>query len=74
MAVLEFLGSSSRRWVRIVAGLVLAVGGGLLGGAWWILAAVGLVVFAAGTFDFCLLAALVRRPVNGAAFRASCAR
>jgi hypothetical protein len=71
MFILEFLGSTSGRWVRGVAGVALLVVGALLGGLWWILAAVGIVVAAAGTFDFCLLAPLAGRPFSGKKFRAS---
>ncbi len=74
MRVLVFLGSTNGRWVRIVAGAVLIIVGALLSGWWWLLALVGAVVLAAGAFDFCLLAPLVRKPVGGKAFRASCAR
>lgn len=74
MPVLQFLGSTNGRWVRIIAGIVLVVVGILLGGWWWLLVAVGAVVLAAGAFDFCLLAPLAGRPVGGKAFRASCAR
>ncbi len=37
---------------------MLVVVGALLGGAWWIVAAAGLVPIAAGLLNFCLLAPL----------------
>jgi len=71
MAILKFLGSTQGRWVRGIVGVALLILGALLGGFWWILAAVGVVVAAAGIFDFCLLAPLARKPLAGPKFRAS---
>jgi len=70
-AVLGFLASTAGRMVRAVAGLALLLVGLLaVGGTWgWILAIVGLVVFAAGTFDFCLFAPLFGLPFMGPALR-----
>ncbi len=42
----------------------------ILGGGWYILAAAGLLPLAAGVFDFCLIAPLLRRPMAGKKFRA----
>ena len=71
MAFVEFLASKAGRWTRAVAGLVLIVIGVMLGGGWWALAVIGLVPLAAGVFDFCLLAPLMRRPLRGRDFRTS---
>ncbi len=71
MSVLRFLGSTNGRVLRAVAGVILAIVGILLGGLWWILAVVGLVVLAAGVFDFCLIAPLAGRPFGGRRFRDS---
>jgi hypothetical protein len=71
MAILEFLGSTPGRWVRGIVGIALLVLGGVLGGYWWILAVVGLVVAAAGVLDVCLLAPLAGKPLAGKKFRAS---
>lgn len=71
MSVLQFLGSTNGRVLRAVAGAILAAVGILLGGLWWILAAVGLVVLAAGVFDFCLIAPLAGKPLGGRQFRDS---
>lgn len=73
MRVLQFLGSTTGRWVRVVAGVILIVIGGVLGGWWW-LAVLGAVFIAAGAFDFCLLAPLVRKPFQGSKLRASFTR
>jgi len=66
MRLVRFLESSVGRWVRGLAGLaMIGVGVGLsveFGGAWWVLAAVGLVPALAGLFGFCLLAPVVHRP------------
>jgi hypothetical protein len=71
MRVLQFLASTQGRWVRGIAGIALVVVGGVLGGYWWILAAVGAVVFAAGAFDFCVLAPLAGKPFSGRKLRLS---
>lgn len=59
------------RLARGVAGLALILVGFLLvGGAWgWVLAIVGLVVVAAGAFDFCIFAPLFGLPFMGPALR-----
>ena len=69
MAIIQFLGSTAGRWVRIIAGVILVVVAVLLGGWWLLMAAIGAVFIAAGTFDFCLLAPLVGRPLQGSEFR-----
>lgn len=69
MAILRFLGSQPGRIVRIVAGLALIATGGLLRGAWLVLAVVGLLPLAAGVFDFCVLGPLFRLPFVGPRFR-----
>jgi len=46
----EFMASPAGRAARVIAGLVLVVLGMVLGGAWWILAVVGLVPLLAGVF------------------------
>ncbi len=71
MSILKFLGSTNGRWARGIVGAGLLALGAVLGGFWWILAAVGLVVALAGILDFCLLAPLAHKPVAGPKFRAS---
>ncbi|MES2092521.1 MAG: DUF2892 domain-containing protein [Actinomycetota bacterium] len=71
MSILKFLGSTASRWTRAIAGLVLIVLAIALGGWWWLLAIVGAVFIAAGAFDFCLLAPLFGKPLQGRKFRAS---
>ena len=68
---LGFMASMAGRVVRVVAGLALILVGFLVvGGAWgWILAIVGLAVFAAGAFDFCIFAPLLGQPFMGPALR-----
>jgi hypothetical protein len=58
MALVQFMATTAGRAARVGAGLMLVVAGALLGGAWWIVAVVGLVPIAAGLLDFCLLAPL----------------
>jgi hypothetical protein len=71
MSIIKFLGSTAGRWTRGVAGLVLVGVGIALGGWWFILAAVGLVVFLAGALDFCIFAPLAGLPFNGRKLRAA---
>ena len=69
---LGFMGSSTGRVVRVVAGIVLIVLGFAVvtGVGGYIVAAIGLVVLAAGVFDFCLFAPLGGLPFNGPQLRA----
>lgn len=69
MSILQFLGSTAGRWVRIIAGLILVVMAAVLGGWGWSLAAVAVIFISAGSFDFCLLAPLFGKPLQGTAFR-----
>ncbi|TFC17656.1 DUF2892 domain-containing protein [Cryobacterium algoritolerans] len=69
MSTLQFLGSTAGRWARIIAGLTLVALTVVLGGWWWILAVLGAVFIAAGSFDFCLLAPLFGKPLQGPDFR-----
>ncbi len=55
--------ASAADWaVRFIVVAALMVVGGLLGGGWWALAIVGLVPFAAGAHDICLLNVLSAQP------------
>ncbi len=75
MFIIKFLGSTAGRWTRGIVGIALVVLGVVLGvalsGWWFILAAVGLVVFLAGALDVCLLAPLFGKPFMGRTLRAS---
>lgn len=71
MVIIKFLGSTAGRWTRGIVGVALVVLGVVLGGWWFILAAVGLVVFLAGALDVCLLAPLFGKPFMGRTLRAS---
>ncbi len=68
-----FMASVAGRTTRIVAGVVLIVGGILLGGGWWALAVVGLVPLSAGVLDVCVFAPLFSRPFTGRRLRAATA-
>jgi hypothetical protein len=69
MPIVHFLASQPGRVVRALVGLAMIATGGVLGGRWRVLAVVGLVPLAAGVFDFCTLAPLLRRPFSGRRFR-----
>jgi hypothetical protein len=62
-----FLASLTGRVLRAGLGLLLIlIGIILLSGIWrWILIIIGLFPMAAGIFDFCLFAPLLRLPFNG---------
>ena len=70
MNLVGFLSSPAGRVVWAVLGLAMIVIGVILGGGWYVLAAAGLLPLAAGVFDFCLIAPLLRRPMAGKKFRA----
>lgn len=70
-ALVNFMSSSAGRATRFVAGIVILILGLLIGSAWaWILGVIGLVMVAAGLFDFCLFAPLAGLPFGGKAIRA----
>ena len=71
MSFVTFMGSTAGRAVRVVAGLALIGAGIAVGGtAGVVIAVVGVVPLAAGTFNLCLFAPLFgcdlrgRRPVR----------
>ena len=68
----SFMASTAGRVLRAVVGLVLVyVGWVTMGGTGGIiLALVGLVMIAAGVFDFCLFAPLFGNPLSGKQIRA----
>ena len=70
MSFVKFMSSTAGRATRVVAGLILIVIGVLIGGAGWILAAVGLVPLLAGAFDVCLFGPLLKQPLSGKEVRA----
>jgi hypothetical protein len=65
--VFRFLGGSTGRAIRVVAGLILIVVGiwAVQGVGGWILAIVGLVPLLAGAFDRCVFAPLLGLPFEG---------
>jgi len=71
MPLISFLASSTGRWVRGIAGLVLIALGLLVvqNTAGIIIAVVGLVPLLAGIFDFCVFAPLFGAPFSGQAIR-----
>lgn len=68
----SFMASTAGRVLRAVVGIVLVyVGWVSMGGTGGIiLALVGLVMIAAGVFDFCLFAPLFGNPLSGKKIRA----
>ncbi len=66
-----FLASSTGRWVRIVAGVVLIlIALFVTKGAWsWVLGIIGLVPLLAGIFDRCVFAPLFGLPFVGEELR-----
>jgi hypothetical protein len=69
MTLVRFMQSTVGRAARIGVGLALIGTGVAIGGAGWILAVVGLVPIAAGTFGFCLVGPLLHAPLRSATHR-----
>lgn len=69
MGLARFMSGPVGRLARIVVGIVLVVVGISIGGAGWILAAVGLLPIAAGVLNICLIAPLLGAPFSGAKCR-----
>ena len=69
MGFIKFMASTAGRAVRFIAGAALVIWG-LSGGIVW-LWLVGLVVGAAGLFDFCIFAPLFKMPLSGKKIRNS---
>ena len=69
---ISFMASTAGRILRAVVGIVLLyVGWVVMGGTGGIiLALVGVVMIAAGVFDFCLFAPLFGNPLSGKKIRA----
>jgi hypothetical protein len=69
----RFINSPAGRWVRILAGVVLVVWGYTQRGtaAGIVLIVIGLVPLVAGSFDWCLISALLGGPLKGAVLRKS---
>ena len=72
MPFVKLMGSQSGREVRLVAGMAI-ISAGLLavgGAGGWVVAAIGVLPTAAGVFDFCVIAPLLRYPFGGKQLRA----
>jgi uncharacterized membrane protein HdeD (DUF308 family) len=72
MGLIKFLASTTGRWVRIVAGIVLIVVGLLViqnGTVGIIVAVIGLVPLVAGVVDICVFAPLFGAPLSGKKIR-----
>jgi uncharacterized membrane protein HdeD (DUF308 family) len=71
MQLIHFLASTTGRWVRIVAGIILVAVGLFVvqntGGI--VLAVIGLLPLLAGVLDFCIFAPLFGAPLSGKAIR-----
>jgi hypothetical protein len=67
----NFIASSTGRYVRMAAGIVLIlIGLFAVGGAGgWILAIIGLVPLGAGALDKCVFAPLFKLPFDGPSLR-----
>lgn len=63
--LVRFMARPVGRGLRIGVGAVLVVAGGMLGGGWWALSAVGAVLVLVGAANVCLLAPLAGLPVRG---------
>lgn len=69
--MVEFMSSTAGRVTRSAVGVVLLVLAFITGGVWgWVLGILGLVFFAVGVLDVCLLAPLFGKPLKGSDVRA----
>ncbi len=67
----KFMSSAFGRTLRVIAGVTLIIVGLIMkstGG--YILAVVGVIPLAAGLFDFCLIAKILKMPFSGKQIRA----
>ena len=71
MGLVRFMASGAGRLLRVVAGVVLIVVGFMVvkGTGGWIVAVVGLIAFASGAVNFCLLGPLMGGPFWGSALK-----
>lgn len=70
--MVNFLASTTGRWVRAAVGVALLVLAFVVGGTGaWVLGVLGVVFVAVGVFDVCLLAPLFGKPLRGKALRAA---
>jgi hypothetical protein len=73
MQLIQFLASTTGRWIRIIAGIALIALGLLVirdtGGI--VLAVIGLVPLVAGLLDFCVFAPLFGAALSGKEIRKS---
>ena len=68
----RFMASAAGRWLRIIAGAALIFWGwSMHSRTGMIVMVVGLVPIAAGVFDFCLIAPILRAPFWGRQIRAN---
>lgn len=66
-----FMAGMAGRLLRVIVGLGIIIGGlAMQSTVGYIVAAVGLLPLAAGAFDWCILAPLLRVPFSGKAIRA----
>ena len=71
MGLARFMSGTAGRLMRIIAGVALIAIGASMGGAGWILAAVGVVAITAGVVNVCLIAPILRAPFSGSKLRSS---
>lgn len=66
MGFARLMSSTAGRLARIVIGAALIAIGASMGGAGWVIAALGLLPIAAGVFNVCLIAPVIGAPFSGA--------
>jgi len=67
----QFMASTAGRFTRGVIGIALIVAGVLVGGVGgWVLGAFGIVLVAAGLFDFCVITGVIDNIWSGREVRA----
>ncbi len=68
--MLEFMSTTTDRWIRGAVGAALLITGVSLGGAAWALVAFGALLLGTGAADVCPISPLVGKPVRGCDIRA----
>lgn len=67
----QFMASTAGRLLRGIIGVALIVGGVAIGGvSAWVLGILGVVLVAAGVFDFCVITGLIDNVWSGREVRA----
>jgi uncharacterized membrane protein len=71
MGFSKFMASAVGRGLRAAVGVVLIIVSAVVGGGWWALAGIGLVLILVGVFDVRLLGPMLSQRLNSKRVRTS---